>query len=746
MAKFKIEMDDGKKYTVEADKKPTPEEVIDYLGQGGENLLTKATEEQFLPWQERLSGGIRTEKDLQRQREQQRTERGVASGTPLEPTGFNLRNLLDLPADIADMIGPAFPIVGATIGGTVAGAGALPTGLGSLAAVAGLGAVGGGGGQFLRQRIGASMGFDQGEVIEQLGNIVKEGAYGAGQEVGGVFISRAVNATKLGLLKAADNLIKHRGMEGFVKGFGSIATHLDTTKTQFALDAVKRGDRRVLSSLFANKNFADDFAKKLFFGADDNLAKQMYTLAHRKGAKEPVKAIYKNFLGISDDVFETVFEKGMKVSQYDKPFTLFKLADRIKSGLDDTFTKAGNELKQARNLLAQRAKNIDVSKHITQANISLADELFNVGFLVKEGDGLFSINPSYAGLQTGTAQAKTFGQLVSRFFGTESDDALIMAARRGDITAIQKLASKGRTGRAKVFNVKNDIKFGDFIDKLKQIDVQISGDEFKRLGQLSPTLRNYLKGLRDIPIAVEQSFGGSQVATLTNAFRELAEGSSLLRQGSKVKNVGQIETALSRLTGAKTETTAFRQAGELNKFLQQHLKVDFLDDLKSFKAAQAIKEIKKPMGDLAGRKKVVGIMKNAFREENLPMLNELTIKTDPFLPASLKIAEHAKIHTTAEALHVNAASLFRARCLFNALLSGTMGGMVGGPAGTGIGITAGMLLQNPGILKTLIKTSAALSNKEIGRIAATPISKATAQATRLIPAGGRLLKELMKAR
>lgn len=744
MPKFQVELDDGKKYMVEADTQPSSEEVIQFIN--NQQQPDKATEEQYLPIGERAKGGFYPEAELQQRRETQREERGLASGTPLEPTGFNLRNLLDLPGDIADMVGPAFPVIGATVGGALAGAASLPTGPGAVAGVAAGGASGGALGELLRQRIGGAMGIDQGKVIDQLGDIIEQGLYGSLQEVGGVALGKALNATKLGLIKAADKLISQRGMEGFVKGFGSIATHLDGVKTQFALDAVKRGDKRVLSSLFANKNFADNFAKKLFFGEEGNLAKQVYNLSHRTGAKEPIRALYKNFLNIEDDVFDTIFTKGSSVNQYNKPGTLFSLANKVKSGLDDLFDKSGKELGNARTALKERAAGIDVSDFLSQINTGLADDLTNIGFLVKEGDSLFSINPSYAGLRTGSAQAKTFGELVSRFFKTEGDDVLVSAAKKGDVSALQRLANKSAKGRAKIFNTSNEINFGEFIDKLGQIDVQISGREFKQLGALSPKLAEYLKGLRQISLLVEDKVGGSQVKELTRAFSDLAEGASLLRQGTKVKSIPQIENALKRFSNAQPETASFRQAGELNKFLQQNLKVDFIDELRSFKAAQNLKEIESPMGNLSARNKLVSLMKDAFSERNIPIINELSANIDPVLPTALKIADNAKVHTVAEALHTNSASLLRARFLYNILISGALGSMAYGPVGTVGGVGVGLALQNPGILRNLIKASAFMSKQQIKQLLPQGISATTAKAASIAPAGGRLLYELMKKR
>jgi len=52
-------------------------------------LPDKATKDQYLSIGERFRGGFRRDEDLTQVREQQRVERGLAPGTPLEPVGFN---------------------------------------------------------------------------------------------------------------------------------------------------------------------------------------------------------------------------------------------------------------------------------------------------------------------------------------------------------------------------------------------------------------------------------------------------------------------------------------------------------------------------------------------------------------------------------------------------------------------------------------------------------------------------------
>jgi len=758
MPTYEVKLSDGRTAEMTTDKEVTSNEQMQELvnQQMGVSTKTEATPDQYLSSGERFKEQFMNPKAFESRRESQRAERGLASKTPLEPTGFNLANALDLPMDIAESLRPIFVSGGAAVGGTLAGAATLPTGPGALAGVVAGGAAGGMAGEAAFEGIGKMLGYEQGAIVEQLGRIAKEGAYGAAQEVGGVFIGRAINATKWGMLKAADKLIQKRGMEGFVQGFGSIATHVDKAKISFALDAVKRGDTRVMQKIFADREFANKFAKQLFLGSTEgtgNIAKQIYTLSHRKDAKDAVKALYQNFLGIDETDFETIFRMGNSVNKYGDKQILSKLANKIDKGMTGILDKAGKDLEFARGALAKSAKNVDVGDLLTNVNSSLATRLKSIGFLNEEGVGLYSINPKFALTPTGKTQANIYGQLVAKLFSTEGDDALIKAAQSGNREAIQKLILKS-TERGKqipLFNVKNPLKFGEFIDRLKSIEVQISGNEFKSLGNMSRDLTGYLQGLRQIPIAVEGNMGGSKVKTLTDAFSELADGASLLRQGKRMKSPTQIEIALKRLTNTQPGTVAFEQTQTLNKFLQSNLDIDILNELRGFKAKQWLNKVNSPLGFPKTEAQVVNLMKDAFSEgNNSTLVDTLINRVDPFLPKNLRIGELSKVHTTAEALHRDAASIMRGKFLYNSLLqpltggTGLLGGLLGGPAGATAGVVGGMALQQPGILRMLIKASANLSNREAMEIVAKGITPATARILQKSPAALRTLADLIR--
>jgi hypothetical protein len=372
--------------------------------------------------------------------------------------------------------------------------------------------------------------------------------------------------------------------------------------------------------------------------------------------------------------------------------------------------------------------------------------------LIKEGDGLYSVNPKFDITSTGRGQAGIFGELVDRFFTKESGIGPIKGAKtkgtfllddpKALIDLVNDAARGAKTGRKTIFNVKNDLKLGAFLDNLGSIDVQISGAEFKQLGKLSPELAGYLKGLRQVPLMIEQKMGGSKVATLTKAFNELADNASLLRQGSRIKDPVQIDAILRRLTKADPTPIISTQSTELNSFLQKNLGIDFMKDLKAYKAAQAVKDVQSPLGKtVAERQGLVNIMKNAFSEGNISFLDAVK-EVDHFLPTNLRIADHAYTHTVAEALHKNAASLLRGKFMQNALGARMLGGAVGGAGG----LLAFMGLQNPGILRALIKASAKMSNMGVRKLVGLPLSGPTRQALRTSPMALRLLKQLTESK
>ena len=744
MGRFQIELDDGRKFQVEADTQPTPEEVVGFINQ--QQPRTEARPDEFLSPTERLQTGFRT--DPEKFLETKRAERGLAPGTPLEPTGFSLENLRDLPNDVLDAVGPAFPAIGQIIGGILGAKIAILSGGVATPAIFAGGAAGSGIGEAARQAIGqVLLGFEQGTIGERAGRVALETALGAAGEGAAIGLNSLIRLTKRGMITSANRLLK-RGPQAFAKGFGRIARNVDGKQAIFAINRLKKGDASVLSRRFSSTEFANSFANRLVFGkpalADTveqravDLSKQIFKLSKRiPGAKEPVKDLFRQIAGITDETFEIVSKGGSKILERSSPKGILSLGKRITSKLDDLFKTTGDDLIKARRSLADSAKLVDVTEPLTQVNTLLGEELSRVGFLVREGPGLFSINPNFAGTRTGSAQAQMFGQLVARFFKSEGSDALISAASKGSVEAVKKLADAGRISlrgvrgasrkATKIFSVQNNINFGDFIKRLGTIDVQISGNEFKALGKLSPSLTTYLRGVRGITDAVADQVGNVQVKTLNAAFRELAEGAAPIRQGTRLKDAGAVEKILNKFASPKT-TGITRETGEaFNTFVQKNVGVNFIKELNEFRAAQEIKGLSRRFGFTDEKKALVGLMKSAFKDKPAVVLDEFSRTIDPFLPERLKVALNARRHTVAESLTKDATSLLRARFIGGALGVGGLGAIVGGPQGAFTGATfalgTGFALQNPKILQQLLKFAASQGGRRIPQTAARQLPR-----------------------
>src|SRR3990167_7279834 len=117
MPRYTVQSPDGRKVTLEGNSPPTEQDldqVFSSLPQK-ESIQQNASlgiEEGKLTPQERLSGGFRSPEELKSRRDTQAQALGVEQGQPLEPTGLNMENLIDIPNDILDMVGPAFPALG----------------------------------------------------------------------------------------------------------------------------------------------------------------------------------------------------------------------------------------------------------------------------------------------------------------------------------------------------------------------------------------------------------------------------------------------------------------------------------------------------------------------------------------------------------------------------------------------------------------------------------------------------------
>jgi len=753
MPKFEIELDDGRQFEIEADKQPSPEEVISFINQGQQSgPATQATPDQFLSAGERFATGF--EFDPLEAVAQKRAERGLAPGTPLEPTGFNIENLKDFPSDILDAIGPAFPAVFQLLGGlSGAAVGAASGGVIAPLTIAKGGVAGAAGGEVLRQFIGSQiLDHDEATVGQRLGKVAVEGALATVGEGAAIGVNLAIRQTKTGILKAANNLLKKGSLDKFTEIFGSITRGFDELKTRFSLRALRNKDERILSKKFANPGFLDDFTDDLLYSKD--LTKNIQGLATAKpGAREPIKSLFKEYLKLTDDVLDTVIDQGPKLNKFKNENVILKLGDDIKNVVAGKGTKPGlldsigKRLGTARINLAKEAGGAPVD--LTDVNNIIIPKLTNSGLLKpvlgEEKKILgFQINESFAVTQTGKAQMKLFGPLINRLFKKETIKAadVIEKAMKEGLKG-PELAKLLETTKTKTFfSPRNTVKYRTFAKKLANLDVQISGNEFKNIGQLSPELTKYLAALRNIPREIAEKHGDESLIALTDEFSNVAEIFKPLRKAISVNDREGVEAFMRSISNKNVLLSRLRSARQIDDLLKTK-GVDLFGTLDKFQAANAIKGLEDPIVRAKSRQPLINLMKGSFQQEESAVLSAIKEGIDPFLAKGKGIFDNATTHVVARDLHASAVSLLKARFLQNALITPTagaaVGGIVGGREAATLGLVGGFALQNPAVLRILLKVAAKQQGKTLKGL---PTKKIPREA---IVSGIQLIKSLVQS-
>jgi hypothetical protein len=684
-------------------------------------------EEGRLTSAERLSGGFRGERSLEQRRAEQATALGLEEGTALEPVGFNVENLKDLPNDILDMIGPAFPAVGSFLGGLAATGATLPTGPGAIAGAAAGGAAGGAAGEALRQAIGENiLGFDQGTVGERAGRIATEAAWGAAGELGAVGVAKAVNATKKGLLKSANRLLGEKGLDTFLSIFGKIAPNVDAEKTRFALNAIRGGDDRVLKAAFADEKFAERFANDLLFG-DGDLVKHLHNLAKTTPqAADSVRNLGRMFLDIPDDVMETIITQGKSIDRMAGKNSIIKLARDITEASNTMIDDVGKELGAARKALADSAPNAPID--LTDINENLVKKLTDIDLLRPKtitinGEQVqgFTINKNFRfSSGTGGKQEEIFGKLVKRFFkrhkvkSANAFEAVSEAAEKGisgpELANILEGASAVKEKVTTVFTPRNTMKYSKFNKFLGNIDAQISGQEFKALGELSPDLTTYLQGIRSKVLNVADAVGNDDVIRLTQKFSEVAETLKPIRRATAQKDLAGVEQVLRQFSGKNALASLSQSAGEIDNLLKAK-GVNVLDDLRAFNAREVVDVLDDAVVRASKQQKVMNLMDNSFKPRPNAQFLQAGELVDNGLPQKFRIVDNSNVHSVARALHKDATSLLRARFITNAVPVvglGTLGFVQGGPQGAALGLAGGFALQNPALFRAMLAKAGAV--------------------------------------
>ena len=758
MSKYSVNLEDGRIAQIETETPVESNEqmqqiIAQQMGQSQEQPSNDvATPDQYLNQKERFQTGFRVEPE--KYLEDKRASMNLASGTKLEPTPQTaslMANIRDIPNDFLDMIGPMFPVVAQIGGGILAGLASIPTTGGTALplAVAGGGVAGAITGEIGRQAVGKWMDLEDKGFSDRAKRVAIEGAFGAVGEGAAIGMNVALKATKRGIIKAGEKLLSRKGIEGFVKGFGKITRNFGPDEFQHALTSNRQGDDSVLKKAFASKDFGDNFTKELFFGEkivngkivkQGNVARQIRNLASKKGAKEPIKQLYKEYLGLSDETFNMAVKYGQSIDKFGSKNVISEI-NKINSKIPAMFDDLGKKLGKARTNFASKVPGADVSQQLSAVNTQLADGLTNVGMLRQVAPGTYEIASDYAITGEGRTQSKSFIRYIDKFFSKTKDAGktnmalLEKALISGDDDAVKAIT------RGKYFTPNIEMMFGDFAQSMKSLEAQISKKEFAQMGKLSPDLAGFIKGLRGVTESVADKHGDIAIKALNNEYRALAESADLLRSGSKVKNVQELSSVMSKYINPK-DVIEEQTAKNLDTFLKTKVGSDVFEKIKGFKALNQLKGLETDLTKTKGRQSFVDMMKSGFSEGNSVKRDLIEKNIDPFLPKNLKISLTAKNHTTAIALQEDALSLLKARFLSSgiglpAMVGAGTGGFVGGYRGATAGLIGGMGLQNPKILQMLVKMAA----KAPARQASTQAVKGLSRTP--VVGGTQLLKGLL---
>jgi len=759
--------DTNETISIEGDTPPTQQDASDIfaqMSQPQEQLRSEATPEERLTGKERLSTGFRTKP--QEFLEQRREEVGLAPGTPLEPTGFNVENLKDFPKDVLDAIGPAFPAVGQILGGLTGGAASIPTtgGTASPGAIAIGGIVGGGYAEALRQRVGDLLGFDQGTVGQRLSKVGGEAALSAVGEGASLTLNLAMKATKKGLVKAGTNLLNKHGIDKFNQMFGQFARNMKPAQIKAAQDILDKGGknaRAILNPEFGTDDAAMTFSRRVLFGREkEGIAAHIKRLTNlgTPEAKAEIRQMFKQHLQLDDAVIDTLSRKGAEVNKFADEGVLFNLGNKVKeviygntkSGTKGILNDIGNQLGKEKLKLAKKAGKDSIGQELSAANASIIGKLSQVGFLKPVSSGGqtigFEINEKYAITQTGKAQEKVFKPLIERLFKKEviGADDIVNKAIAGGAKGKELANVLSSAKRKEFFTPVNDLSYGKFVGKLSNLDAQISGNEFKAIGELSPVLTGYLQGLRGVTKQVAERHNFKSVINLTDEFSKVSEITKPLR-------TGDMENFFRSISNKNALYGRLDSAHNIDKLLAKK-GVNLFDTIDNFNAAQALKPFETNIAKGTATKSLVGDIDAVFSpaKGSRMDLSMLEKNVDKFMPKDMKIGEFALVHNLSKELDKSAISLLRARFLSNAIpiapaLGAATGGLLGGGVGGSImGLGGGMMLQDPRIFRSLLKLGQKSANEKL-------LTKITAQeGAKQLPAGAgavgsQLLRQLISS-
>lgn len=666
----------------------------------------------------------------------------LVDGIDINKTGLN--NLGDIAGATARGLTNNLPLLSQVGGDVAAGLLAPETMGGSLMALAAFNAATSATGEAIRQL--ASKGIS-GENLSA-DSLVGEGAIGAASPYVGKVLQTAFDGTKMAIVNTIDKIASKEGIDGLVGMGNQLISNLDPKKSLTAIEKIRSGDTRILNDVYADESVFNDTLNQRLFGKDGNVAKNIQqTFGNTEIGASAAKALYSNVLkAIPEEDVNTILQQGSSISRMDRPRALTDLGEDLANASNTLLEVNGKNLSAARRALAITAGNVDVD--LTDLNKSLVPDLQKIGLLdpIVASDGRigYKINPGFDATSTGTAQKNLFTDLVDRFFTKESVSAsdVLQRAGRGDKIAIAELANMKQIGSVPSRRVQdlyfpeNKMKYGtgdkSFYKKLSNIDVQISGNEFDRMGDLSPTLTGYLKGLRGKTNEVAQAVGNKSVPYFNAKYGELAENLAPITKAARSKDVLAMENYMKSIASGGSEKQLIN-AAEIDAVLKKS-GVSLFDDLNAYRAVQSVKTLESPIVRSQLVKGFSNTLETAYNNNpQVGVYNAIKQAVDSALPKNKQFSDLAETHILAKDLNKDTTNVFKAGFLSHGLQIGSiLGAVTGGVGGAtlgGVGGTAiGLALQKPTIRKGLIELAA----RRGGKIAKTSSPAISSQKARLI--------------
>lgn len=568
-----------------------------------------------------------------------------------------------------------------------------------------------------------------------------EATLGAATPYVGKVLETAFNGTKVALLNTLDKVASQNGVDGLVAMGNQLISNLDPKKSMAAIEKVRAGDMRILDNAYADETAFNNEVQSRLFGKDGDIAKNIQqTYAKNDLGPQAATNLYSGLLkALPEEDVNTIIQQGASVNRMSKPGALTSLGQDVANATNTLKDVAGRNIMAARRVLVKQAAGIDTS--ITDLNNQiLVPDLVKSGMLqqVNVGDKIgYTINPKFDVTSTGSAQKNIFSDLVDRFFTKAKPQDFgktnYTQEELKNNPDLQRILLSGKNpanavpGQT-VYLPENNLKFGEFYKKLQNIDVQIGNNEFDRVGELSPTLATYLKGLRAKTNEVANAVGNKAVPTFNAKYAELADTLGPITQAAKNKDGIAMENYMKSIASGGSERQLIN-ANEINGILKQS-GVNLFDDLNAWRAAQSLSKLDSPIVRSQITKSMATTLEHAYNDNpNVGIFNTIKQSIDSALSKNKQFSDLAETHVLAKDLNKDTTSVFKAGFLSHGFqlpaIAGTVmgaatGGMAGSVLGGAMGTGAGLALQNPSIRKKLIEIAARNPKHKASKVAISP--------------------------